>query len=217
MDASAHSSFTPWICCDTVYKDMQCNATGYYDYDDYDDTVHTTHERRRPLRRTHALELLGFVFVRHLAALVCSLACRMTSRWMISRGGGSGCRIWKMDLEFYADFSAVGHYSAQTCLKNMSARKNKVPKPVPALSVSRFTVRAVCREPFSNSVEEIPERRLKQKKVYACPGSSDETVPSVLLLRALSETSGAVAGSIQGHRVSDSCRRGERTDGLERA
>ncbi|KAL3223106.1 hypothetical protein MRX96_027716 [Rhipicephalus microplus] len=35
-----------------------------------------------------------------------------------------------MDLEFYADFSAVGHYSAQTCLKNMSARKNKVPKQI---------------------------------------------------------------------------------------
>ncbi|KAH7946353.1 hypothetical protein HPB49_023414 [Dermacentor silvarum] len=39
-------------------------------------------------------------------------------------------RIWKMDLEFYADFSAVGHYSAQTCLKSMSARKNKVPKQI---------------------------------------------------------------------------------------
>ncbi|XP_050035960.1 protein C-ets-1-like isoform X2 [Dermacentor andersoni] len=35
-----------------------------------------------------------------------------------------------MDLEFYADFSAVGHYSAQTCLKSMSARKNKVPKQI---------------------------------------------------------------------------------------
>ncbi|KAL1423075.1 hypothetical protein MTO96_021459 [Rhipicephalus appendiculatus] len=35
-----------------------------------------------------------------------------------------------MDLEFYADFNAVGHYSAQTCLKNMSARKNKVPKQI---------------------------------------------------------------------------------------
>lgn len=35
-----------------------------------------------------------------------------------------------MDLEFYADYNASGHFPAQTCLKSMSARKNKVPKQI---------------------------------------------------------------------------------------
>ncbi|KAG0429543.1 hypothetical protein HPB47_023558 [Ixodes persulcatus] len=39
-------------------------------------------------------------------------------------------RNWKMDLEFYADYNAAGHFPAQTCLKSMSSRKNKVPKQI---------------------------------------------------------------------------------------
>ncbi|XP_029841949.1 protein c-ets-1-A isoform X1 [Ixodes scapularis] len=35
-----------------------------------------------------------------------------------------------MDLEFYADYNAAGHFPAQTCLKSMSSRKNKVPKQI---------------------------------------------------------------------------------------
>ncbi|XP_064471644.1 ETS-like protein pointed isoform X2 [Ornithodoros turicata] len=36
----------------------------------------------------------------------------------------------KMDLEFYSDYNASEPYPAQTCLKSMSARKNKVPKQI---------------------------------------------------------------------------------------